>query len=64
MNGSEQKSLRSFRNIAASGHESPMRQEFKTLNLKQQEDPDTQYVLDMIQMGSPSKDKDNRQHSR
>jgi len=32
--------------------------------LKQQEDPETQYVLDMIQMGSPSKDKDNRQHSR
>lgn len=41
-----------------------MRNEFKMLNLKQQEDPDTQYVLDMQQMGSPSKDLDNRKQSR
>ena len=34
------------------------------LNLKQKEDPDTQYVLDMQQMGSPSKDLDNRKQSR
>ena len=64
VNASEHKSLRSFRNISGQGQQSPMRQEFKQLNLRQQEDPETQYVLDMIQMGSPSKDKDNRQHSR
>ena len=35
------------------------------LNLRQQEDPDTQYVMDMVKMGSPSRDDNvHRQHSR
>jgi len=40
-----------------------VRQEFKELPLKQQADPDTSYVLDMVKMGSPSKDKDALKYS-
>ena len=32
--------------------------------MKQQEDPDTEYVLDMVKMNSPSKDKDALKHSK
>lgn len=57
-------SLRSFRTIQKDAHESPVRQEFKMLNLRQQEDPDTQYVMDYVAMGMKTQDLDNRQMSR
>ena len=41
-----------------------MRQEFKMLKLRQQEDPDTQYIMNMKCMGSPSQDKANGMASR
>lgn len=34
------------------------------LNLRQQEDPDTQYVMDYVAMGMKTQDLDNRQMSR
>jgi hypothetical protein len=34
------------------------------LSLKQQVDPETNYILDMVKMGSPSKDLDNKGHSK
>lgn len=57
-------SLRSFRVITNQEHDSPVRQEFKMLKLRQQEDPDTQYIMNMKCFASPSQDKANLMQSR
>ena len=41
-----------------------MRSEFRELPLKAKRDPETKYVLDMVKMGSPSKDLDAKKASR
>ena len=62
--GRTPKSIRGpFRDIQKSPAKSPYKQEFQDMTLKQTENPDTQYVLDMVKMGSPSKDKDALKHS-
>lgn len=62
--GRTPKSIRGpFRDIQKSPAKSPYKQEFQELALKQTENPDTQYVLDMARMGSPSKDRDALKHS-
>lgn len=49
---------------AINNQESPVRSEFRELPLKAKRDPETKYVLDMVKMGSPSKDLDARRASR
>jgi hypothetical protein len=63
MRDSPTRSAKSIRGAFRQIQLSPSRHEFKQLPLKTQENPDTKYVLDMVKMGSPSRDKDALKHS-
>jgi len=50
--------LRAFRQINRAEHDSPIRQQFKALHLREKEDPDHQYFMSSKVWGAPLNDKD------